>query len=95
MQPRKSIWPMVFVGSALETATFMSWLCKADPKVTTGLLAITLVYDLIAIPPTYSFFYKTYKESKDFQDFIIKTDMPIVSDLINEDISRRSSLKLL
>lgn len=81
MQARKEIWPKVFGAFGLETATFISWMAEANPALTTGLLAVTLAVDAYVLPKAYSFFYKTYKESKDFIDFNIKLDMPIVSDL--------------
>lgn len=81
MQARKSIWPSVFGAFGLETATFISSMAEANPALTTGLLALTLAVDLYVYPKAASFFYKTYKESKNFIDFNVKLDMPLVSDL--------------
>lgn len=77
---RKIFW-QTMGAAGLEAATFLSWLAEADPRITNGLLALTLAVDLYTVPKSYSFFYKTYKESKDFADFYVKLDVPIFSDM--------------
>ena len=75
MQARKSIWPLAYISSGLEIATFLSWLSQEN-SLTTGLLAITLAVDLYVYPKVY----ERYKQSKDYIDFIITDDDPIFSD---------------
>lgn len=81
MQTRKNIWCKIFLAWGLETITLCCWMSEANPKLTKSLLLLTLAVDAYVLPKMTSFFYKTYKESKDFVDLNINLGMPFVSDL--------------
>ena len=80
MQAR-NFWAMVAFTAGFEVATFITWMSNADPKLTKKLFVLSLIAEIYLFPKTCSFFYKTSKESKDFFDFNIKLDAPIISDL--------------
>lgn len=75
METRNKTWPLLYVASGLEIATFLSYFAEKN-SLATNLLAITIAVDLYVYPQVYL----AYKESKDFVDFVITDGDPIFSD---------------